>query len=150
MKKTKVRIIHKTAPPITAIAIATLSANCQPKSESPEIVISTAAAVTNVDAITASQLLTKDASMVVLAVRTPQEFAEGHLPGKVVNVDFKAANFKTAAAELDRDTAYLVHCKGGGRSTSSLEVLKELGFTKIYHLDGGISAWMASGEIVEK
>lgn len=135
---------------ITAITIATLSISCMPESKTPEIAASSVAAVTHVDAIAASQLLAKDAAIVVLDVRTAQEYAAGHLPGKVINVDFKAAEFKTAAAELDRDTGYLVHCKGGGRSAASLEVLKDLGFTKIYHLDGGISAWMAAGEIVEK
>lgn len=106
--------------------------------------------VTNIDAITASQLLSSKPEMVVLDVRTPQEFATGHIPAKVVNIDFKDAEFKTKVAELDRETPYLVHCQGGGRSTSSLDALKELGFKHIYHLDGGLSAWQDAGEAVEK
>ena len=108
------------------------------------------AAVTHVDAIGASQLLSSNPDIVVLDVRTPAEHAEGHLPGTVINVDFKAENFREEAAKLDRDTAYLVHCRSGGRSTSSLEILKELGFKKLHHLDGGVMAWTESGETLEK
>ena len=108
------------------------------------------AAVNHVDAIAASQLLSSKPEMVVLDVRTPEEYAAGHIPGKVVNVDFKAADFKTKAAELDRETPYLVHCQGGGRSTSSLAILEELGFKHLYHLDGGLSAWQEAGEAVEQ
>ncbi len=108
------------------------------------------AAVNHVDAIAASQLLSSKPDLVVLDVRTPEEYAAGHIPGKVVNVDFKAADFKTKAAELDRETPYLVHCQGGGRSTSSLAILEELGFKNLYHLDGGLSAWQEAGEAVEK
>lgn len=107
-------------------------------------------AVRHVDAIAASQLLSSQPELVVLDVRTPEEYAVGHMPGKVVNVDFQGADFETKVAELDRETPYLVHCQGGGRSTSSLTALKELGFKSLYHLDGGLSAWQESGEAVEK
>lgn len=106
--------------------------------------------VTHVDAIAASQLLAENAEIVVLDVRTPQEYAAGHLPGAPINVDFKAADFKEAAGKLARETPYLVHCRSGARSTASLAVFKELGFKKIYHLDGGFNAWKEAGEAVEK
>ena len=126
--------------------------NCTDSAKEPEIYANTidVVSVTHVDAIAASQLLSSNPDIVVLDVRTPAEHAEGHLPGKVVNVDFKADNFREQAAKLDRDTAYLVHCRSGGRSTSSLEILEALGFKTIHHLDGGVMAWTESGEVLEK
>ena len=108
------------------------------------------AAVNHVDAIAASQLLSSKPDIVVLDVRTPEEYAAGHLPGTVVNVDYRDAGFKAAAAELDREKSYLVHCQGGGRSSESLTALQELGFKHLYHLDGGLTAWTESGETLTK
>ena len=135
---------------LSIVAILSLTAACSDTKDGGEAAPPAAATVTHVDAIAASQLLSSNPDIVVLDVRTPAEHAEGHLPGKVVNVDFKAENFKEEAAKLDRDTPYLVHCRSGGRSGASLEVLEELGFTKIHHLDGGVMAWTESGEVLEK
>jgi rhodanese-related sulfurtransferase len=132
---------------------ATLSlAGCDDGQKDPETAADPVEgfSVTHVDAIAASQLLSSNPDIVVLDVRTPAEHAEGHLPGKVVNVDFKSENFREEAAKLDRDTSYLLHCRSGSRSTASLAILEELGFKKIHHLDGGIMAWTESGEAVEK
>jgi phage shock protein E len=76
----------------------------------------------------------------VIDVRTPEEFAEGHIEG-AVNVDFKNANFKEELGKLDRDKEYLIHCRSGGRSTAAKPVFEELGFKAIYHLDGGFIGW---------
>ena len=96
--------------------------------------------VTHVDAAAATMLLAGGENPTVLDVRTPEEFAEGHIEG-AVNVDFKAEDFAGQAAKLDKSKPYLVHCRSGKRSTASLEVFKELGFSQIYHLDGGYLAW---------
>lgn len=110
------------------------------------------ASVVHVDAAKAAELLKSSGAeekesdkIVVLDVRTPEEFKEERIEG-AKNVDFKAADFKEMAAKLDKGKPYLVHCRSGKRSTASLEVLKELGFTRIYHLDGGILAWMEAGQ----
>ena len=49
---------------------------------------------------------------------------------------------------MDRDKTYLVHCAAGipgGRSERAVEVMEELGFGQLHHLDGGINAWKAAG-----
>lgn len=85
---------------------------------------------------------------VVLDVRTPQEFAEGHLPG-AINIDVSAADFASRVAALDKSTPYAVYCRSGNRSAAALEVMKGQGFTNAYHLGGGIGAWSsAGGEVV--
>ncbi len=84
----------------------------------------------------------------VLDVRTPAEFAAGHLKS-AVNMDVSAPDFATKVAALDKSAPYAVYCHSGNRSAAALEVMKGQGFTNAYHLAGGISAWQsAGGEVV--
>jgi rhodanese-related sulfurtransferase len=79
--------------------------------------------------------------VIVLDVRTPDEYAEGHIEG-AKNIDFlDDAKFKTEAAKLDKTKTYLVHCQAGGRSTKSLKTLQELGINNLIHLDDGFGGW---------
>jgi len=91
----------------------------------------------------------KDGKVVVLDIRTPQEYKTGHIAG-AVNVDFKEKDFAEKVAKLDKDKTYVVHCGGGGRSTKSLETFKKLGFKAIVHLDNGFGSWQKAGLPVEK
>ena len=82
--------------------------------------------------------------LVVLDVRTPEEFAEGHLEGAVL-VDFYAADFAEQLAALDTDVPYLVYCRSGNRSGQAMGVMEQLGFTSAADIDGGIVAWADAG-----
>ena len=93
--------------------------------------------------------LTKQPDAVILDVRTPKEFAEGHLPG-AVNIDWKAKDFADKVAGLDKGKTYLVHCALGGRSHSACEKLGKLDFPNVFNLDGGLMAWQRAGKLVEK
>ena len=115
-----------------------------------------AAAVQHVDAAQAAKVLASaeaakaaGRSITVIDVRTPEEFAEGHLKG-AQNVDIASPDFAGNLGKLDRAKTYLVHCAVGGRSTRSLSVLEKLGFKSIIHLDGGINAWKKAGLPIEK
>jgi len=88
-------------------------------------------------------------AVTIIDVRTPGEFAEGHLQG-ALNVDIASPGFAAALGKLDPAKTYLVHCAAGGRSTRSLTTLKKLGFKSILHLDGGINAWKQAGLPLEK
>lgn len=81
---------------------------------------------------------------VVLDVRTPAEFATGHLPD-AVNLDVSADDFRDRVAELDRDTPYAVYCHSGNRSATAVSEMVDLGFTTTYHLAGGVGAWTRAG-----
>lgn len=85
----------------------------------------------------------------VLDVRTPGEFAAGHLK-EAKNVDFNEDDFEKQLSALDRNRTWLVHCAAGGRSTRSLKLLEKLGFKSIIHLDEGYKGWTAAGLPVEK
>ena len=81
--------------------------------------------------------------VVIVDVRTPAEYAAGHLEGAVladINGDFEAA-----VAGLDRAAPYAVYCRSGSRSAAAIEAMKQLGFGDAWHLGGGIGAWQSAG-----
>jgi len=106
-------------------------------------------AVKHVDAQGAAKLLKDDPKVVVLDIRTPKEFAEGHLKG-AKNVDFYADDFAASLKKLATEKTYLVHCASGNRSNKSLPQFMKLGFKSIVHLDGGFKGWEKAGQPVEK
>ena len=90
-----------------------------------------------------------DKANVILDVRTPTEFASGHLPG-AVNLDVNGAGFQEKAALLDKTKTYLVHCASGVRSAKACDKLSKLDFSRLYNLAGGFRAWAQAGKPVEK
>lgn len=104
--------------------------------------------VTHVNAVE-SQKLIADKKVTVVDVRTPQEFAAGHIAG-ATNINFNSPDFAKAIGGLSPRKPYLVHCASGGRSTSALKTFQKLEFPTIYHLDGGFKAWEKAGLPVEK
>lgn len=93
----------------------------------------------------AAAKLKKDPKMVVVDIRTPGEFAGGHLKG-ALNLDFNADDFEKKLAKLDREKIYLMHCMSGGRSTASIAVWDRLGFKKVFHLKAGAMGWKNEGQ----
>lgn len=107
-----------------------------------------ATVIQHVDAAGAEKLIA-DRKVRVLDVRTPTEYAAGHIAG-ATNIDFRASDFEQKVAALDKAQPYLVHCAAGGRSTQSLAVFDRLGFKEIVHLDGGFNGWTRAGNPVIK
>jgi phage shock protein E len=106
-----------------------------------------------VKSIDAAELLAREAAgdpaLAVLDVRTPAEFAEGHVPGAInVPHDQVEARLDELAALRDKDV--VVYCKSGRRAALALEVLDKHGYTKLRHLDGDMQGWSAAGRPVEK
>lgn len=81
---------------------------------------------------------------IVLDVRTPAEFASGHLP-KAQNIDLKGADFATRIAALDKNATYAVYCQSGKRSNAAMEQMAAADFKRVYDLEGGIVAWQSMG-----
>ena len=82
--------------------------------------------------------------LVILDVRTPEEFAEGHLAGAIM-IHFYDHDFADQLAELDPAVPYLVYCRSGSRSGQTTALMKDLGFTDVADVDGGILAWTEAG-----
>lgn len=83
-------------------------------------------------------------SMQLLDVRTPQEYAEGHIDG-ALNIDVQSDDFqKMAEKDLSRDSTILVYCRSGRRSMDAAKILTKLGY-KVVNLKGGIIEWKEDG-----
>ncbi|AYB35671.1 rhodanese-like domain-containing protein [Chryseolinea soli] len=95
------------------------------------------------------QKLAANTGAVLLDVRTPEEVAEGALPG-AVNINFNAPDFKEKIAALDKTKPYFVYCKVGGRSGKAATLMNESGFQEVHNLKGGYDAWVGQGLAVEK
>lgn len=81
---------------------------------------------------------------VVLDVRTPQEYAGGHLRD-ALNIDWNDSGFDAGIAELDKQKTYFVYCLAGGRSAAAAERMREQGFGHVVELQGGILKWREAG-----
>jgi phage shock protein E len=95
---------------------------------------------------TAAHELTEEApeGMIVLDVRTPAEHSEARLEGSVL-IDFYSSDFENQLAGLDRDVPYFVYCRSGNRSAETVSLMKDLGFTEVFELEGGIQSWATEG-----
>lgn len=86
----------------------------------------------------------------VIDVRTPAEFAEGHLDG-AINIDFQSASFESQISELDESADYVIYCRSGNRAGKAIDSMKGQGFTGNLTNAGGIeSASNATGLAVVK
>jgi rhodanese-related sulfurtransferase/thiol-disulfide isomerase/thioredoxin len=95
----------------------------------------------------AYELLARNAGnpdYVALDVRTPAEYAAGHLPG-AVNIDLTARAFANRLAQLDRSKNYFVYCETGNRSATATQIMHQAGFKHVYDIEGGITAWDQNG-----
>lgn len=79
-------------------------------------------------------------SIIVLDVRKPDEFDEGHLEGAKL-IDVTDDSFTEKIAGLDQGREYLVYCKLGGRSAKAVEQMTSAGFQNLHDLEGGFTAW---------
>lgn len=82
--------------------------------------------------------------LVVLDVRTPEEFAEGRLEG-ALNIDIYRDDFAETIDALDRDIPYVLYCRSGNRSQQARMLMDEFGFGDVADVDGGIVAWVDAG-----
>jgi rhodanese-related sulfurtransferase len=119
-----------------------------PPSEPAATAATTATRITHVAAPEAGRL-GADHLVQVVDVRTPEEYAKGHIAGaKLIN--FTGPDFAGELAGLDRNQPYLVPCAGGGRSAKALATFQQLGFKEVFNLDGGFEAWEKAGLPVVK
>ncbi len=87
------------------------------------------------------QRLLKKKNTILLDVRTEVEYKAGHIPGSL-QIDFlKTEDFKKQVAVLDKSKPYLLYCRSGKRSKDAMSVMKEMGFTKLFDLQGGFNSW---------
>ena len=89
--------------------------------------------------------LAADSTAQLVDVRTPEEYAEGHIKGaRLMNIYDN--NFADQLGKLDKAKPVMVYCAAGGRSGSAAKKLSKMGFTKVFDLAGGMGAWKAEGK----
>ncbi len=83
----------------------------------------------------------KENNVQLLDVRTPKEYAEGHIAdAKLLNY-FEKDAFRKYASKLDKDEPVYLYCRSGNRSQKAAKILVDMGFTEIYDLEGGYMNW---------
>lgn len=85
--------------------------------------------------------------LLVLDVRTPQEYADGHVPG-AVNVPYD--QLASRLAEVPKDKDVVLYCKSGRRAGIAADTLAANGYTRLSHLEGDMNAWVEKGRPIAK
>lgn len=80
---------------------------------------------------------------VILDIRTPEEYNQGRIAG-AVNIDYYKDDFRAKLNKLDKDKPYKIYCNSGNRSSKTMVLMQEMGFTNVTELSGGIQAWASN------
>lgn len=95
-----------------------------------------------------AEVLATDQDRTLVDVRTPAEYAAGHIAG-ASNIDFYEADFLEQFQSFDQDQPLAIYCRSGSRSGQALQALQAAGFSDVVDLSGGIMAWENAGGEVE-
>jgi rhodanese-related sulfurtransferase len=85
-------------------------------------------------------MLQKDKKLVVLDVRTLEEFMDGHIKG-AINIDIRQPDAFGKIDKLDRNGKYIVHCRTNHRSKTAVDHMLQSGFKSVYQMMDGITGW---------
>jgi rhodanese-related sulfurtransferase len=87
-----------------------------------------------------SKKLKEDENAVLLDIRTPGEYNEGHIPNSIL-MNIHSPDFIEEVQKLDRNKNYYLYCRSGNRSYHAGQYMKKLGFKNVYNLCSGILDW---------
>ena len=73
---------------------------------------------------------------ILVDVRSPQEFNEGHLPGAINIPEYEIRRFKNEMPKLNQQI--ILYCQYGGRSQDALNMMTRMGYNNVYVLKGGL------------
>lgn len=97
----------------------------------------------------AALLKSPPAGLMIIDVRTPEEFRQGHLPG-AQNMDFFGGRFDLQVEAMPKDRPVLLYCRIGQRSAGAYEAMSKAGAAHILHMNQGIEVWQKAGLPLEK
>jgi rhodanese-related sulfurtransferase len=90
-----------------------------------------------------SQKITEP-DVIILDVRTPEEFASGHIEG-ALNIDFNGGDFANEITRLNPSDNYAIYCRSGSRSGQAASIMHKAGFHDVSNLNGGVIDWTNAG-----
>uniref|UniRef100_UPI004048167F rhodanese-like domain-containing protein n=1 Tax=Algoriphagus sp. TaxID=1872435 RepID=UPI004048167F len=119
---------------------------CQPssKTESSNTANPTQTASNSFVTLTAQEFATKSPTGTVIDVRTSGEIAQGKIEG-AVELDYYRGDFMDQVSQISKDQEVYLYCAVGARSEEAARMLIQQGYTRVYHLQGGIQAWSQEG-----
>ena len=127
------------------VTFLTTNVSCQNTAQKePQTIKTPAKGVTDLNTIDFQKKLNTDNAAIILDVRTPEEFANGHLQN-ATTINFFGTDFKEKVNNLDKTKPIYVYCAVGGRSVKAAKVLQDAGFKAVYNLLGGFNGWVAAG-----
>ena len=133
---------------LLVIFVLALSAGCAQATTQLNSTATITSPATDVPAITTQDaynlIQNNDPDLIILDVRTADEFNSGHLAG-AVNLDYYSSEFKTNVGKLDKSKQYLVYCRTGIRAAASVRIMLDLGFKNVQNMTGGITQWIQDG-----
>jgi rhodanese-related sulfurtransferase len=118
--------------------------SCESKKENTEQVSNSQQVAVTVVNLNPIEFQEKSAGAIIIDVRTWEEIAEGKITG-ALEMDYFLPSFQTKVDELPKDAEIFIYCAVGARSKEAAEILIQQGFTKVFHLSGGIQAWAQEG-----
>ena len=86
---------------------------------------------------------------VLIDVRSPEEHAQGFIPGTDFNIDYREIKTRHRELGAQLDDHIVVYCRSGRRSNIAAETLADLGYRHVYNVTGSMNAWLAAGFPVE-
>ncbi len=92
----------------------------------------------------AAEFAAKSVKGRVVDVRTAGEVAQGKIEG-AVEIDFYSSDFLDQFSQIPKDQEIYLYCAVGARSEEAARMLLQQGYTKVYHLQGGLQAWSQQG-----
>ena len=142
MLKIRLKSVMMLMLSVSLIIGATLIAGCvRDETTTPETSTQIIKDITPQEAFTLIQNNQNNPELVILDVRTPEEFTGGYI-GSAVNIDFYSETFRDELANLDKNKTYLIYCRGGTRGRSTLDITTELDFEEAYNMSGGMLRWV--------
>lgn len=90
----------------------------------------------------AKSLVESNISLIIVDVRTREEYDSGHIEGAIL---IPVSELEGRINELSKEEELLIYCRTGNRSSNSVNILKANGYTKIFHMNDGIIAWIQAG-----
>ena len=97
----------------------------------------------NLDSV-AFEAKTQEPGVVILDVRTKEEFDEGHI-ANAININVESDTFLSQIAKLDKSKTYAVYCRSGRRSADAVAKMSNEEFISLANLNGGVIDWANAG-----
>jgi rhodanese-related sulfurtransferase len=90
----------------------------------------------------AKTLIESRPSLIILDVRTQEEYENGHIEKAIL---IPVSELENRMDELSKDNELLVYCRTGNRSSNAVRILRANGFMRVFHMKDGITAWIQAG-----